>query len=188
MCKFKLDNLEKMSYGYIKKLELVRNGDAGIDSRVYRLNYEECIKLFNHSKDEFELKRYHEYTKLNFSCAALPKTLYLINNKFRAFKTDYVNGEMLSELNPNMEYSKYLTLSKILLEASKEISEEGIIVHDSHSNNIMYNYDKDKLVLVDQGEWSVNRVGSEEAKALNFRLLNNTLRSVLFATPFAWVI
>ena len=82
MCKLKLDNIEKISYGHIKKLELVRNGDAGIDCRVYRLNYDECIKLFNYSKDEFELKRYHEYTKLNFSCAAMPKTLYLINNKF----------------------------------------------------------------------------------------------------------
>ena len=185
MKNFNYSNIVKMSFGYIKKLELVKNGDAGVDCKVYHLNNKECIKLFNHSKDIFELKRYHEYTELDFSCAALPKKLYLINNKFRAIKTEYVNGDMLSEINPDMEYSKYLSLSKILLEASKEISEEGIVVYDAHSNNIMYNYDKDKFVIVDQGEWSSNRIHSEEAKCLNFRILNNTLRSELFDSPFS---
>lgn len=185
MIKYKLDNIEKMSLHHIKRLELVRNGDKGASSRVYSLNYNECIKLFNEYKDEFELKRYHDYTKLNFDCAALPKTLYLINNKFRALKMDCINGIMLSELEPYMEYSKYVMLANQLIQSSKEISEEGIVIYDSHSHNIMYNYDKDRFVLIDQDEWSVNRVDSEEAKRLNFRILNNTLRSTLFNNDFS---
>ena len=185
MIKYKFDNVEKMSLGYIKKLELVINGDIGASSRVYKLNYNECIKLFYEYKDEFELKRYHDYTKLNFECAVLPKTLYLINNKFKALKMDFVNGVMLSEISQYMDYSKYVVLANSLIESSKEISEEGIVVYDSHSNNIMYNYDKDKFVLIDQGDWSNQRIDSDEASRLNFRILHNTLRSTLFDNSFS---
>lgn len=185
MGSFKLDNIEKMSFCNIKKLELVRNGDKGASSRVYKLNYTECIKLFNQYKDEFELKRYHDYTKMNFDCAVLPKTIGLINNKFRALKMDFVNGVMLSELSQYMDYSKYVVLAKTLIDSSKEISEEGIVVYDSHSYNIMYNYDKDKFVLIDQGEWSNNKINSERVRIKNFHILNNTLRSTLFDNNFS---
>ena len=185
MLDFKFDNVQKMSFCDIKKLELVNNGDVGSSSKVYKLNDKECIKLFNESKDIFELKRYSEYTKLDFSCAALPKTLYLINNKFRAVKTDFVNGIMLSEIDCEIEYSKFLILSKQLLDASKEINEEGIMIFDSHSDNIMYNYDEDKFVLIDQGEWSQHRVDTLYASTMNFGILHDTIRSVLFKNAFS---
>ena len=49
----------------------------------------------------------------------------------------------------------------------------------------MYNYNKDKFVLIDQGEWSTNRINSEMANIENFKILNNTLRSTLFNNNFS---
>ena len=40
-------NLVKMNYKDIKGLSLVKNGDLGLNSKVYRLDEDNCIKIFN---------------------------------------------------------------------------------------------------------------------------------------------
>ena len=44
----------------------------------------------------------------------------------------------------------------------------------------MYDYNKDKLFLIDQGEWSNNFYLPQEAKKKNFDLINSEIFSFLF--------
>lgn len=176
----KMLNIIRMSKNDIKKLKLVKNGNCGTTSKVYKLNDKECIKVFNNSMDEFDLYRMNRFTKMSFEGANLPKVLVLINNKFKASIMDYINGEMLSELT-SIEYSTFIRLANELVQNVKVISKEGIRIFDSHAENIMYNYDTGKLVLTDPGEWSFDTLNTkEEITRKNFELINSSIRGHLF--------
>ena len=81
----KMLNIIRMSKNDIKKLKLVKNGNCGTTSKVYKLNDKECIKVFNNSMDEFDLYRMNRFTKMSFEGANLPKVLVLINNKSSSY-------------------------------------------------------------------------------------------------------
>ncbi|MGN1000611.1 MAG: hypothetical protein ACI4OG_01585 [Bacilli bacterium] len=175
-------NVIRMSKNDIKKLKLVKNGNCGTTSKVYKLNDKECIKVFNNYMDEFDLYRMNRFTEMSFEGANLPKVLVLINNKFKASIMDYINGEMLSELT-SIDYSTFIRIANELVQNVKIISEERIRIFDSHTENIMYNYDTGKLVLTDPGEWSFDTLNTkEEITRKNFELINSSIRGHLFMT------
>lgn len=173
-------NLINISYNNLKKLSLVKNGDIGISSKVYRLDKDKCIKIFNESKNEFDMHRYNRFTNLDFECAVLPRELVLLRKKFRGYTMDFVNGNTLYNLDTNIEYSKFLMLAKKLIEESKEITEEGIILFDAHTDNIMYDKNKKKLVLTDPDEWAFS--STLKAKEFNFTILNASICEYMFGT------
>lgn len=182
MSNFDIKNLKvsKMSLNYIKKLELVKNGNDGLTSTIYKLNDHECIKLFKSSLSEFELYRYNEFCKLNLECAVLPELLYLINNKFRAYKMRLIDGPKLSNIDTNIEYSKLLKLYKNLMdETLEETVENGIIIYDCHDENIMYDKKCDKLLHIDIGEWSIENSDKKVVREKNERLMIYTLDNLL---------
>ena len=129
-------NLVKMSKSDIKKLSLVKNGDMGTTSKVYRLNESECLKYFNSSMDEYDMYRLHKFTNL-------------------------INGETLETFN-GLNYSEFIRSASTLLDNVHDISMEGIRILDSHEGNIMYNYDKGMLEITDPVEWCFASVSSTD--------------------------
>lgn len=175
-------NLVKMSKSDIKKLSLVKNGDMGTTSKVYRLNDYECLKYFNYSMDEYDMYRLNKFTNLRFEGANLPNKLVIVNNKFRGYITDFINGETLETFN-GLDYSEFVKSASTLLDNVHNISMERIRILDSHEGNIMYNYDKGMLEITDPVEWCFDSVSSkDEVWNKNFRLVNATIRKYLFST------
>ena len=172
----------------IKSEGLIHENAKGLTSKVYKFSDTECIKVFNDYQDEYQLDRYCMFASMDFSCAIMPNLLYLLNGKFKAVKMDIVDGKELCELdNQNIEYSKFILLANELISGIlDEISEEGIKIYDCHRGNIMYDYNKDKLFLIDQGEWTNNIYNSLEAKKENFELINRALFSFLFRETYLY--
>lgn len=175
----------KLTVGQLDKIKaggLVRKNSKGLTAKVYKLNETECVKVFNSYRDEYELTRYNMFANLDFSCAIMPKLLYLLNWKFKAFKMDLVSGPDLGEVDKNnFEYSKFIFLANELINGVlDEISEEGIKIYDCHFCNIMYDYSKDKLFLIDPGDWTNNIYNPEATRLENFDLINRAIFSFLF--------
>lgn len=166
----------------IKSAGLVRKNSKGLSARVYKYSETECIKVFNRYQDEYQLERYSMFASMNFSCAIMPKLLYLLNDKFKALKMDLVNGEELFDIDKaNVDYSKFVLLANDLIySVVNEISEEGIKIYDCHCGNIMFDYNKNKLFLIDQGEWTDSIYKPEHAKKENFEAISKAVFSFLF--------
>jgi len=181
----KIAKMTQYQLNKIRKSELVKKGDSGDFGKVYKLNDTECIKVLNTCGDNFELSRYNSYANLEFECAVMPKLLYLVNGKFKAYKMNLINGDELCEVSDDFDYSKFVQLAdKLIKSVNEEISEEGIIVYDSHDGNIMYDYDKDKFLLIDQGQWSTSGINTEIAKVKNFSIINESVFYTLFPKIF----
>lgn len=170
----------------IKSKGLVSSNSRGLTSKIYKFSETECIKIFNDYQDEYQLARYNMFASMNFSCAIMPKVLYLLNGKFKAIKMELVNGQELFDVDKsNIDYSKFILLaSELIHDIIYEISEEGIKIYDCHCGNIMYDYNRDKLFLIDQGEWTNNIYTPEETKKENFELINSALFSFLFRDTY----
>lgn len=152
----------------------------GTTSKVYRLNDSECLKYFNYSMDEYDMYRLNKFTNLRFEGANLPNKLVIVNNKFRGYITDFINGETLETFN-GLNYSEFVKSASTLLDNVHNISMERIRILDSHEGNIMYNYDKGMLEITDPVEWCFDFVSSkDEIWSKNFRLVNATIRKYLF--------
>ena len=177
IAKITVSDLEKF-----KALGLVRKNSKGLSSKVYKYNETECIKVFNRYQDEYQLERYSMFSSMNFSCAIMPKLLYLLNDKFKALKMDLVNGEELFDVDKaNVDYSKFVLLANDLIySVVNEISEAGIKIYDCHCGNIMLDYNRNKLFLIDQGEWTDSIYRPEHAKKENFEAINKAMFSFLF--------
>lgn len=178
----KIAKMTPMELKKIKSKGLVRSNSKGLTSKIYRFNQMECIKVFNNYQDEYQLIRYNMFANMNFSCAIMPKLLYLLNGRFKALKMNIVEGDELFDVDKqNLDYSKFVLLVNDLVNGIiDEISEEGIKIFDCHRGNIMYDYGKDKLFLIDQGEWTNNIYRPEEAKKENFSLINSAIFKFLF--------
>lgn len=64
--------IKSMSFKQIDKLKLVRNGGIGANGKVYRLNSNECLKIFEYYKDINDEKKFKEFTQYNLETAELP--------------------------------------------------------------------------------------------------------------------
>ena len=172
-------NIVKIKSSELLGLKLVNNGDLGSTSRVYHYGENECIKIFNHNMDSFDLYRMNELTNLSIEGANLPKKLVLLRNKFRAYIMDYINGVMLSQLE-EMNFDEVLALFTTLIDTSDNLGEEKIRIYDVHDDNIMYNYDKKILELIDPVEWNRCMKSTKVIKEENFKMINIALRTYLF--------
>lgn len=175
-------NFIKMKKSDLKSLSLVKNGDMGTTSRVYRLNDSECLKFFNYPMDEYDMHRLNKFTNLKLEGANLPNKLVIVNNKFRGYTTDFINGESLETFD-GLDYSEFIKCASTFLDNIYNISMQGIRILDSHEGNIMYNYDKEMLEITDPVEWCFDSINSKEVICIkNFRLVNATIRKYLFYT------
>ena len=112
----------------------------------------------------------------------------LVNGKFKAIKMDLVEGDELFDIDKtNLDYSEFILIANELIDCViDEISEEGIKIFDCHCGNIMYDYNRNKLFLIDQGEWSNNIYLPKVAKKDNFNLINRALFSFLFRDTYLY--
>lgn len=138
----------------IEKLVLVKNGDIGCFSTVYRLNETECIKLFNHPLDKRRFKKYDSLTKVCFQYATFPKRILIINDKIIGFIMDYVDGVLLDFVE-GVDYSTFLKeydcfMKKLILETC----ETGFAMEDFHSQNAIYNYKTGVIKAIDCDQWT----------------------------------
>ncbi len=158
----------EMSANDIEKLKLVKNGNIGLLSRVYRLNEDECLKVFRQPKEDFELPDYLELTKCSISSATIPKKLITIGDKFYGYIMDYVDGIMLEDIK-DMDYSYLLkTFNEYLKTILSETSECGFLVQDAHSQNIMYDRKNYKFKSIDCDSWFKTYMDKDKTIKYNF--------------------
>ncbi len=175
-------NLVNMKNSDLKNLKLVKNGDIGTTSKVYRLNQFECLKVFNSSMSEYDMYRLNKFTNMSFEGVNLPTKLVIVDKKFRAYIMDFINGESLETFS-SLEYSEFIKCASILLQNVKYISFDKIRIFDSHEGNIMYNYDNGMLEITDPVEWSFDALNTkEDVLNKNFKLVNAVIRRYLFLT------
>ena len=167
-------NIRKFSRRDITKLELIKNGSIGNSSKVYKLNDLECIKIYNKSRDEYELYRLNGFTKLKYEHVIMPNTLVIINNKFKGYTMNYVNGNMLCDcldLDFSFALKKYNDFVK---DVTSEIENDGIILYDCNASNVIYDNDNQCFKLIDCDEWAIH-IGSKASDMFqNYRMLFST--------------
>lgn len=153
----------------VDKLKLVKNGQLGFLGRVYRLNKDECLKVFRNPIEEFDVPGYLELTKCDIPSAVLPKKLITIDDEFYGYVMDYVDGITLEDIK-NMDYSYLLkAFSLFLKNVISETAECGILVQDTHSQNIMYDRKNHKFKSIDCDRWYRTYMDKEKTIKYNFR-------------------
>lgn len=177
-------NLQKFTRSEINKLSLVKNGDCGLYGYIYRLNEEECLKYYKVKIDDFQFYKLNDFTKYSFEAAVFPKRLVLVNNKFRGYIMDYVDGCRLDECT-NMDFSLLVRLYKEYIDRIlDEVSEERIEMLDVHSGNIMYDSKKEMFRSIDCEDWTIENLPVYQIRESNFRKLNLAFRSAITGDDF----
>lgn len=180
MVSFDQLNVQKLCKKEINGLSLVKNGDVGSFSNVYKLNETECIKIFKKPKDYYELLRFNELTKLKYDKVILPKMLAIINKKFRGYTMDFIDGNILCYCF-GYDFSLFIKKYKEFVDnVIDQISDDGIILYDCNSSNIMFDEINNCFVLIDPDEWSKHSIYDTDIKKKNYRMLVNTFYNFMF--------
>ena len=152
----------------IDKLKLVKNGQIGFLSMVYRLNDDECLKVFRSPLEDYEMPGYLELANCNISSATLPKKLITIDDKFYGYIMDYVDGITLEDIK-DMDYSYLLkTFNEYLKTILSETAECGFLVQDAHSQNMMYDRRAHKFKSIDCDRWFKTYMDKNKTIKYNF--------------------
>lgn len=149
-------NIRSFTKRQLQELQLVKNGDIGSNSKVYKLDDDECLKVFNKSKDIFNLFSVNDLTKVNFGWATLPRFCAVLSGRFCGYTMEYIDGIpiiLFGELNFLQFLNMYSTLLQNVLYDS---SQEGIKICDVHFGNILYDYYDARLKMVDTDSWKRN--------------------------------
>ena len=146
-------NVQKFTKDEIDKLKLVKNGETGHFGKVYRLNMDECIKIYNDPIDDFLMFNLNEKTNATLETAALPKRLAVIDKKVKGYTMDYIFGPRLLDCE-DYDYSKFIELyGAFVKKASEEISLEGYSIIDASVGNIVLDVFRKEFRLIDTDLW-----------------------------------
>ena len=175
--KIKNFNIENYTNSFISNLSLVKNGDKGYFGKVYRLNDEECLKIFNDYNNEkffgFNVEDLLEKTKYRFNTVVMPKKAVFVDEKYAGYIVDYIDGIALSECL-DYDFSAVLVMYNNLIEkVVEEVSEAGFIMEDVNFSNIMVDPKTKDLRIIDTDFWKISkkhRVGT--IKEINKNTLN----------------
>lgn len=180
-------NAQKFTRYEINKLSLIKNGDCGLYGYIYKLNEEECLKYYKVHIDAYQYFKINEFTQYSFETAVFPNRLVLVDNKFRGYIMDYVEGYRLDECK-DMEFSIILKKYKSYIDTIlDELSEERIEMYDVHSGNIMYDAINNKFKSIDCEDWEVSNLSAQKIKENNFMKLNLAFRSILTEDDFCFM-
>ena len=181
-------NIEKFTEEEIKNLELVKNGNVGFNSIVYRLNDKECVKIFRKSAEIscfYNVYKASKFMKCKFETAEMPKRLAIVDNRYSGYVLNYINGPMLEECT-DYDFSEMLLLySNFIKKATMEISGEGILIVDPSAYNILLDKKDKKLKLIDPDSWIIkNKKNARELEEKNFKTLAQTFSCFAFSNLF----
>ena len=181
-------NIEKFTEEEIRNLELVKNGEIGFNSKVYRLNEKECVKIYRKNIDNsnlYSVYKTNRFMKYTFETAEMPKRLAVVDNRYSGYVLNYINGPMLEECT-DYDFSDMLLLySKFIEKATMEISDEGILIVDPNAFNILLDKKDKKLKLIDPDSWIIkNKKMAGELKGKNFKTLAQTFSCFAFSNLF----
>ena len=156
-------NARTITNKQIAKLSLVKAGDSGYFSKVYKFNEKECIKVFNEPKKQSEIIRYNDLTRYSFNNAIFPKKLLFKDYKLVGYIMDYVDGILLDNIF-EMEYSKFLKMYKNFMESVLyEVCEKGFVMQDVHPHNVIYDQNNEVFKSIDCDEWIKSKNPFEES-------------------------
>lgn len=169
-------NVQKFTSSELDKLSLVKDGDTGHFGKIYRLNWDECIKIYNDTIDDFLVFSLNEKTNVSLETATMPKRLAVVDKKVKGYIMDYVFGPRLLDCM-DYDYSKFIkTYGAFVKKASEEISLEGYSIIDASVGNIMLDLFKKEFKLVDTDLWKrEDSCEYEELLNRNFTELNLAL-------------
>lgn len=179
MVSFNELNVQKLSRKDIYKLSLVKNGDIGTLSKVYRLNNLECLKIYKKAKDEYDLYRLNEFTKLKYEHVVMPNRLVIINNKFKGYIMDFINGTMLCDCE-KLDFSFMLKKYKEFIDnVIDETVDDGIMLYDCNACNVIYDTEKQCFKLIDCDEWAIHTYYRGNEIIQNYRMLHSTFNYLI---------
>ena len=169
-------NVQKFTKDEIDKLKLVKDGDTGHFGKIYRLNIDECIKIYNDPIDDFLVFNLNEKTNIALETATMPKRLAVIDKKVKGYTMDYVFGPRLLDCM-HYDYSKFIELyGKFVNKASEEVSLAGYSIIDASAGNIMLDVFRKEFKLVDTDLWKrEDSCEYEQLRNRNFTELNLAL-------------
>lgn len=142
----------------IKETITIRNKlGEGLDGRVYQISEEECLKVYKR-KPEIDIEVLKIIASLNLdNYYEILKLYYKKNNILSAIKMKYYEKEDIDILTTPSEYTLN-NLYKILSSADK-LSQNNILIEDSHSGNIIMT--KNKIIIADVDLYSFSHFYKE---------------------------
>ena len=178
-------NIRKYTPTQIQKLELVKNGDLGINGKVYRLNDLECLKIFNNNKNIFDLLCAYYLSNISFDWAALPTSFIVESNKFKGYTMKYIDGISMRMFG-EIDYSNFIRLYyKLIRSALDDTTEERIKLYDIHLGNVMYDYQEKNLKMIDADAWRKDLCSLIELKNENFAVMDRCICGSIFGIESA---
>lgn len=148
--------MEKLVINDIKDFEFI---DSGRNADVYKNKNNEVIKIYkkyingeiNKAPNLNLLKIYLISIKRNkLKKNELPKGIVFIGKKIRGVLYNYKIGDNLLKLQKNLSFDKKILYSKILVEKSKELTDNKIYCLDYKLNNVVCN---DIPNFIDLDDW-----------------------------------
>ena len=154
--------------------------NRGTTAKCFILKSGNVFKEFNNPLDISDVERFKYFLNYKNESFLFPFEFVCNNNKFYGYVTKKALGQTLEE---SFAYSNLEKLSAHLKKLEKNInyvSEGKIVMHDLHSNNIIY--DGKLLQVIDPDEYAIRDFESvDNIKTINFKY-NRIMVSNLFIT------
>lgn len=156
----------------------------GNSSKCFTIQNGDVFKKFNNPLDVIQIEMFKYFSNYENESFLFPFEFVYDDKKFYGYITKRFKGETLEKLFPSCNLENLSTHSIKLENNIDYISEGKIVMHDFHSENIMY--DKKLLQVIDPDEYGIRDFYSfKEIKDINFNYYR-TMIGKLFLSNIAF--
>lgn len=176
---------EKANSNNILKIgeDIIKNStyiDSGAYGRIYRLNADECVKVWKHSPSFELVNKINNFTNFKLNSAVFPNNLVIIKDDIIGYTMEYINGKNLRD-EDDFDFSFFIEkYNKYIRAILNELSESKILTCDINMGNIMFDKTRGKFRSVDIDSWSVSCDSLEVINNENFLNLIRCCAGFLF--------
>ena len=152
----------------------------GTTAKCFLLQNGNVFKQFNKPLRISDVERFKYFLNFENESILFPFDFICDNKKFYGYVTKRAIGETLSQSFSNSNLEKLSTHSIKVEKNIDFVSEGKILMHDLHSDNVIY--DGNLVQIIDPDEYGIRDIyTTEEIKDINFKYYR-TLISNLFIT------
>ena len=145
------------SFNDITILKKLKDSRYGSNSNIYFYN-DVLLKIYNYKINISELKILENMQKLHLKNVSIPKKIIFIDEMFYGYSMDFKKGNVLNNINPNIEYNKLISNLNDIEQTIKVFSNKKIEMIDLNCFNILYDELNNEYNIVDIDSYIKNRL------------------------------
>lgn len=172
-----MDNIIKTNSKDLKRFPIVSTN--GNFANIYRYDDKSCLKIWKEDLD-YNISKFNRFSNMNINCAAFPEKLVFVDNSFKGFTMQYIDGICMKDCC-NFDFSFVLNkFYSLILEQIDELGENRILIGDVYSENIMWDKKSNRFVAIDVDNWDLLSLTKGIVNNYNFGEMVQFFASFIF--------